>query len=204
MPKSTIHKWTDGGDSALLSSLPAHGRNPTIPFIGLAEAFVLSAFRKAGVPMQRIRPAVEILQQEIGLEHALASSNLYSDGAEILYDYDTANRESDEPSGFSDLYVVRTNQRQFSRTVASYLKRITYGGDGWVTRVELPAYEATRVIVDPTVSFGQPVVAAARVRIEDLVDRFSAGDSLSEIARDFEISRSEVEDVIRVATRAVD
>lgn len=165
---------------------------------------MLSAFRKAGVPMQRIRPAVEILRQEIGLDHALASRNLYSDGAEILYDYDRAHEDLATSDGFSDLYVVRTKQRQFSETVAAYLQRITYGGDGWVTRVELPAYAETKVIVDPAVSFGQPVVSSSRVRVEDLVDRFTAGDSLNELSRDFEISRSEVEDVIRVATRAAD
>jgi uncharacterized protein (DUF433 family) len=32
--------------------------------------------------MQRIRPALDALEQEIGIEHALASRRLYSDGAE--------------------------------------------------------------------------------------------------------------------------
>ena len=58
-----------------------------MPFIGFAEAYVLSAFRRAGVPLQRIRPAVDVLSSEIGLEHALASKKLYTDGAEVLYDY---------------------------------------------------------------------------------------------------------------------
>jgi hypothetical protein len=62
-------------------------REATIPFIGFAEAFVLSSFRKAGLPLQRIRPAVEILAKEIGVYHALASKSLYTDGAEVLFDY---------------------------------------------------------------------------------------------------------------------
>ena len=37
--------------------------------------------------MQRIRPAVEILRTEIGLEYALASKRLYTDGAEVVYDF---------------------------------------------------------------------------------------------------------------------
>jgi hypothetical protein len=57
-----------------------------MPFIGLAEAYALAAFRKAGVPMQRIRPSVDVLARELGLEHALASRRLYTDGAEVLYD----------------------------------------------------------------------------------------------------------------------
>jgi hypothetical protein len=51
----------------------AAGRQATVPFVGFAEAFGLGALRKAGVPMQRVRPAVKRLNDEIGLEHALAS-----------------------------------------------------------------------------------------------------------------------------------
>jgi hypothetical protein len=36
--------------------------------------------------MQRIRPAIDVLSQEVGLEHALASRRLYTDGAEVLFD----------------------------------------------------------------------------------------------------------------------
>lgn len=201
VPKSTIHLWTTAPENAeaLLTSLPAHGREPTIPFIGLAEAFVLAAFRKHGVPMQRIRPAVEILRREIGLEHALASRDLYSDGAEILFDFDRSHDRRNDESDFSDLYVVRTNQRQFTDTVRDYLKRITYGDDGWASRVELPAYSQAKVVVDPRIAFGQPFVATGGVRTEDLVDRFTAGDSVEEISEDFSIPADQVEDVIRVA-----
>src|SRR3954454_13398658 len=81
VPKSTIHEWArPPGRRPLITVLPRHGREATVPFIGFAEAYVLSAFRKAGVPLQRIRPAVERLAGAIGLEHALASNRLYTDG----------------------------------------------------------------------------------------------------------------------------
>jgi hypothetical protein len=60
---------------------------PIIPFIGLAEGLVLAATRRSGVPLQRIRPALERLDEEFGLAHALASQRLYTDGAEMLFDY---------------------------------------------------------------------------------------------------------------------
>lgn len=63
------------------------GPRRVIPFIGLAEGLVLAAFRQAGVPLQRIRPAIAQLPQEPGLRHALASKSLDTDGAEVLYDY---------------------------------------------------------------------------------------------------------------------
>ena len=169
-----------------------------MPFIGFAEAYVLSAFRRAGVPMQRIRPAVKVLASGIGIEHALASERLYTDGAEVLYDY--ATTEHDEE--LRGLTVVRTGQRQFAEIVRDYLKRITYGGDGWASRLRLPAYQRAEVIVDPRQAFGMPLVVRGSARVEDLVDRFVAGDALAEIADDFGVPEVEVEDVVRVATRA--
>jgi uncharacterized protein (DUF433 family) len=169
-----------------------------VPFIGFAEAYVLSAFRRAGVPMQRIRPAVDVLSSGIGIDHALASERLYTDGAEVLYDY--ANSEGDEDLG--GLTVVRTGQRQFQEVVREYLKRITYGADGWASRVRLPVYARADVVVDPRRAFGMPMVVHGGARVEDLVDRFVAGDTIAEIADDFGVPQAEVEDVVRVATRA--
>ncbi len=169
-----------------------------MPFIGFAEAYVLSAFRRAGVPMQRIRPAVKVLSSGIGVEHALASKRLYTDGVEVLYDYVT-NEHNEELRG---LTVVRTSQQQFAEVVRDYLKRITYGDDGWASQLRLPAYRRAEVIVNPRRAFGMPLVVHGGARVEDLVDRFVAGDTLADIAEDFGVSEPEVEDVVRVATRA--
>ena len=200
VPKSTVHAWAraSGSKAPLITTFPRHGGQATVPFIGFAEAYVLSAFRRAGVPLQRIRPAVEVLSGTIGIEHALASERLYTDGAEVLYDY-AADRDEDD---LLELVVVRTGQHQFSEIVRDYLKRITYGADGWAARVRLPAYEHAQVVVDPHVAFGLPLVVHGGARVEDLVDRFVAGDSVADIADDFGVPAEEVEDVIRVATRA--
>lgn len=200
LPGSTLHSWARpaGGAKPLITCFPAHGREATVPFIGFAEAYVLSAFRRAGVPMQRIRPAVDVLASGIGIDHALASERLYTDGAEVLYDY--ASAEGDEELG--GLTVVRTGQRQFQEVVREYLKRITYGKDGWASRVLLPVYGRADVVVDPRRAFGMPMVVHGGARVEDLVDRFVAGDTIAEIADDFGVPEAEVEDVVRVATRA--
>jgi uncharacterized protein (DUF433 family) len=200
VPKSTVQWWArpPAGRGSLITCFAAQGRQATVPFIGFAEAYVLSSFRKAGVPLQRIRPAVEALAKEIGVEHALASKRLYTDGAEVLFDYGNKHGERE----FVDLTVVRTQQRQFSAVVKGYLKRIHYGGDGWADSVRLPAYAKAEVVVDPRVAFGLPLVIRGGARVEDLVDRFQAGDSVGELAEDFGVASTEVEDVIRVATRA--
>jgi uncharacterized protein (DUF433 family) len=199
MPKSTVHEWArpPAGNAPLITVFPRRGREATVPFVGFAEAYVLSAFRKAGVPLQRIRPAVEALSHEIGIEHALASTHLYTDGAEVLFDY-ASERSDDE---LLELVVVRTGQRQFSELVRDYLRRISYGTDGWASQVRLPTYGHADVVVDPDVAFGLPIVTHGGARVEDLVDRFLAGDTIGDIADDFGVPVEQVEDVIRVATR---
>lgn len=200
MPKSTLHSWArpSGRRQPLITYFTGVGGEANVPFIGFAEAYVLSAFRGAGVPMQRIRPAVELLQSEIGVEHALASKRLYTDGAEVLYDYAAKRNDGD----LLELTVVRTGQKQFSDLVSDYLRRITYGDDGWATELQLPTYSHAIVVVNPRRGFGLPLVVSGGARVEDLVDRFVAGDSLADIADDFQVPEPEVEDVIRVATRA--
>jgi uncharacterized protein (DUF433 family) len=76
-----------------------------------------------------------------------------------------------------------------------------YDGDGWAARIQLPAYTIADVIVDPEREFGQPLVVHGGARVEDLVDRFRAGDGVADIAEDFGVPKGEVEDGIRVATR---
>lgn len=94
--------------------------------------------------------------------------------------------------------MVRTGQKQFSELVRDDLQRITYGDDGWATQVRLPIYGRADVVVDPHVAFGLPVVTRGGARVEDLVDRFLAGDTTGD---DFEVPADQVEDIIRVATR---
>ncbi len=166
-----------------------------MPFVGFAEAYVLSALRHAGVPMQRIRPAVARLSAEFGLDHALASERVYTDGAELIFDY--ASSSDDEAL----LTVVRTGQEHLAEVIREYLQRISYGGDGWAERLQLPAYTSAEVIVDPSRAFGQPLVVHGGARVEDLVDRFQAGEAVAEIAADFAVPLGEVEDVLRVALR---
>ncbi len=193
IPQTTLARWAKG----TVTTVAGRHLDARLPFVGFAEAFVLSSLRKAGVPMQRIQPAVEILREGMGLEHALASRRLYTDGSEVLAHF----FEDDAEQGF-ELTVVRTGQKQLSEVVREYLRHVTYGDDGWAAAISLPAYGGTRVVVDPKRAFGRPLVRDGGARVEDLVDRFLAGETMGSIAADFAVPVAQVEDVIRVATKA--
>ena len=194
LPYSTFQSWVSpGGEKApLITSLDRKGYEASIPFIGLAEAYVLQAARRAGVPRHRIRPGVEAVKAELGLEHALASRALYTDGAELLVQY----AAEDE-----DLEVSRTRQRQLTRTVKHQLQLITYAVDGYAARLELPGYGPAEVVVDPDVAFGYPVVKGKGARVKDVLERFWAGEGIRAIAYDFDLNAEAVEALVRAQTR---
>lgn len=184
--RSTLVHWRP-----FLHALEGQGlRGPTITFIGLAEAYVLSAFRRAGVPLQRIRPAIKVLTDEIGVEHALASRRLYTDGAEILFQWDDEH-----------LSVLRNGQYVFRNVLREYLRLITWGEDDFPTELRLPTYRQTKVITDPQRAFGQPIFGQTGTKVEDVLDRFWAGDDLQSIALDYGLDPSDVEEAVRVASR---
>jgi uncharacterized protein (DUF433 family) len=208
VPPSTLATWARGYERRPAGRAPVHGdpvvtsmtssRNfPSIPFVGLAEGMVIAAFRRAGVSLQHIRRAVDVLDREIGLDHALASRRLFTDGAVILYDY--AERSDDELSGLTE---VVSRQQVFAPAVEEYLRRIAYGADGWAIRLISPATERPVVEADPARSFGPPIFINGGVRVEDVLDRWRAGDPLAEVAEDFRVPLEDVEDILRVAVPA--
>ncbi len=208
VPAATFQTWARGyvrrpsGRPAVIgqpivTALPSSGRAASVPFVGLAEGYVLAAIRRQGVPLQRIRPALDVLQQELGLAHALASRRLYTDGAEVLFDY--AAQAHDESA--RELVVVRHGQRVFTEVIDAYLRRIEFATDGWAQRIRLPQYRRAEVIADPRFGFGQPAFIHGRAKVSDVLERFWAGEDLTSLSQEFGVPPIELEDAVRVASR---
>ena len=56
--------------------------------------------------------------------------------------------------------------------------------------------------VDPDHAFGRPRFAHGGAAVDNVIDLFRAGEPVNAVAEEFGLSRDEVEDAIRVATRA--
>lgn len=214
VPVSTVATWVQGYSreslgrrvvtgAAVLTAIRKAGTRggPTIPFIGLAEGLVLTAMRRSGVPLQRIRPALTRLEEQFGLEHALATRRLYTDGAEVLFDYAETAEDLQAARAARDLVVVRNNQHVFSEVVQDYLRRLEFADDGYAHLIRLPAYEVAKVVVDPARGFGQPIFARGGARLEDALALFRAGEPLDVVAEEFGIPTAHLEDAVRIATR---
>ena len=213
VPATTLASWTHGYrmnapgrrevvGAPVLTALPRVGaRGPVIPFVGLAEGLVLTAIRSSGVPLQRIRPALERLERELGLSHALASKSLYTDGAEVLYDYAERGDNATAAKAARDLVVVRNNQGVFNEIVEGYFRRLDFGDDGYARLIHLPAYATADVVVDPRRGFGQPIFARGGARVEDALALFRAREPLEAVAEEYGIPPAGLEDAVRIATR---
>jgi uncharacterized protein (DUF433 family) len=209
VPATTMRNWVRGyeypvvGGPAqsvpIVSSVPSDKPSrATIPFVGLAEALVVAGFRLRGLSMQKVRAALDALDAEVGVAHVLANRTLYTDGASILWDY--ARKAND--SEIKALVEPHTGQKAFVEVVRQYLQLITYDADWWASRIELPGFHPSRVVVDMRRGFGRPILDQHRVAVDAIVERFYFGrDSIPEIAADLELDQGEVENVIRGAWR---
>lgn len=205
VPSTTFSNWARGYTATfsdrksvigkpIVTAFAAERLYPSVPFVGLAEGMVIAAFREAGVSLQHIRKAVAVLKREMKIDHALASERLYTDGASILFDY---ARDSDEEL----LTHVVTQQRVFGEIVREYLRRITYGTEGWPVRLVSPTTPADIVAVDPTRAFGQPIFIRGGVRLEDVLDRIRGNDRPVEVATDMGVPVEDIEAVLSAELR---
>lgn len=212
VPASTLATWAHGyvrrppgrpdvRGEPILTAAATSSVSPAIPFVGLAEGLVLAGIRKAGVPMQRIRPALNRLQHELGIDHVLASKALYTDGAEVLYDF--AEQQGDTPEGLTarQLVVVRHGQHVFAEVIDAYLQRVEFDADEYARLIHLPGYTTAQVVADPRRGFGQPIFVHGGARVEDVLGAFQAGVSLRAVASEYGVPESELEDALRVASR---
>ena len=200
LPQSTFNHWASGYETAAgnrksgFITIERPGRGYTVPFIGLAEAWIVRAFTKAGVPVSRIRPALEQLRTQIGIEHALASDRLATDGAEILWDLRQKNAAFDD----NRLVVVRNGQATFGEIVREHLKQVDYR-DGFIGQVRIPRAYGAEYTIDPEINFGQPTLSEYGVRVDDVLDRIAAGETIQDVADDYDIPTETVENLVLAA-----
>lgn len=211
VPRATLTTWADGyehhqrdrtvertvkGAPIVTAMDPSQRGYPRLPFIGLAEAYVLNAFRQAGVPMQRIRPSLDWLVQHVG-PHALASRNLYTDGAEVLWEFAQQTDENDPDAAFArGLIVPRSGQYVFKEIVEHYLRQISFSEDNYAALIRLPQYQHANVVLDRKRGYGQPVFGNSGIRVADAIGPLRAGESFEAVAEDYGVPVSELRDAL--------
>ena len=64
-----------------------------------------------------------------------------------------------------------------------------------------PVEIARRIVVDPRVRFGQPVIKGTRARVAVLLDELAAGSAFEKIADEYSVTPADIRAAIRRAKR---
>ncbi|MEV4573916.1 DUF433 domain-containing protein [Nonomuraea jabiensis] len=179
IPQQTFNHWAHGYERGrpLLHILPqpAEHRMATLPFVAMAEAYVLGALRAAGVKPRKIRPALERLQREIG-QYVLVAPELATHGTDVLWDF---SKTSSEGEGLLD---DSTGYRQIREIVTACLQSIVRAEDGYPAMLHLRHWAPSKIVIDPLRAFGQPIFEESRTRVADVAAMVRAGEDFEVIA----------------------
>lgn len=203
IPSATVRSWVAGRYYPVshepkkywrpLITPPEKGPPWYLSFRNLAEAHVLATLRRQhGVSMEAVRRAIAYVEDKLGDPHPLVNPHMRTDGISLfLQRYGRLEQ------------VSHDGQLAIQEVLEMSLERLDWGPAGVLrlypfTRGGAAARDWPRIVViDPAVSFGRPVVMGTRVPTAAVFERWTAGDSFEELARDFELSSLQVQEAIR-------
>jgi len=191
----TARRWLEGYVRAGREYPPVVRVAPTgdeiVTWGEFVETRLLAEYRDAGLPMVRMRPAVERLREQFNTKYPLAHARPFADveGKELVL-------RAQEDVGLESqlhLVVVRSGQLILSPQTDRFVKSVEYADD--IAERLHPLPDLANVVMDPLRQFGEPVVRS--VRTETLAEQFRAGDHIEMIAELYELPTAHVEEAIR-------
>lgn len=160
-----------------------------LDFLDLVEVRFLNAFREHGVGWKAIRIAAQRAKELLQRTHPFSTKKFKTDGRTILADFV-------EETGDKVLLDLVKNQYAFSRVIAPYL----YGGLEFNEYQEparwYPLEKKNTIVIDPTRSFGAPIIANAAIPTRIIYQSYKASPFHDLIANWFEIDTQSVRDAV--------
>jgi uncharacterized protein (DUF433 family) len=205
MPEGTLRSWVAGrlypvaGQSKRSRPL-IHLDDPKkqyLSFINLVEGHVLAAIRRRHrVKLPKVRKALDYVHRHFQVEHPLMDQAFQTDGLDLFVER------------YGELInASRAGQRAMKEIIGVYLKRIEWDVKGIPIKLypftrdteakSAPASDPRFVVMNPAVSFGRPVIAGTGIPVASICERYRAGDSVADLARDFGLEISAIEEAIR-------
>ena len=162
-----------------------------LSFNNLVEAHVLRALRTThGTPIHAIREAIDYAEREFGIERLLLNRQLCTDAGDLLLDR------------YGQLInLSRSGQLAMRSVLQAHLRRVEWDDTLLPRRLYPFAHgetgEAPRwITIDPAVGFGRPIVESRGISTSAIVDRIDAGESVEDVARDYDLEPREVEEAV--------
>jgi uncharacterized protein (DUF433 family) len=185
---ATIISWQKTGAKQAVSEREFGSE---LSYLQLIEVAVVAAMRKGGIRLNEIRATRAFMQDRFKSEYPFAEYKFKHDGRSLWLS------DKDIPGvGGRHGHLIRTGrQGQLAwAPIIGRLKEFEYERQGIVVRWRV-AGASSAVVIDPRVSYGSPNVRGVPTWI--LKGRWSAGEVVSEIARDFGIKEREVSDALK-------
>jgi uncharacterized protein (DUF433 family) len=205
-PASTVRAWTVGQDYPKvhgrtgrfqpLIELP-EGRPARLTFNNLIEAYVLRTLRRAhNVELSAVRRAIANVTRQLGDPRPLLSRNFATDGVRIYLK---------EIDGLLEVSTGSGSQYTIREVIEIGLTRIERSPTGLAERLypyRNNVDEPKVVAIDPRTSFGRPTIQGSGVTVDVVADLIDAGETAERVAREFGISKAEVNSAVTWHKRA--
>ena len=200
IPASTLRDWFVGvkvrGEYRFRPVfVPASARPLRLSFYNLLEAHVLDALRIThNLSLQRIRKAIRYLKKEFNQTHPLVKMSLYTDGVDIFVkEYGRL------------LNASREGQIAMKEIINIFLSRIDFSSSGepenfypFILKTTDHLETEEKIIkVNPEINYGRPTVIKKGVPVYVIYERFLAGESVQELAEDYELDTHTIENILR-------
>ncbi len=172
---ATVGRWHKN------TTLGAREAGTQLSYLQLIELAVVAACKEAGMKLVDIRVARAYFSAAFNDPHPFATLRLKTDGVDLAMQ-----------AGADLLIGNRNGQLAWNDIIGQRFQEFEYEG-GLAVRWHLAGPDSV-VVVDPRVTFGAPSVAG--VPTWALKGRWDAGEELAEIADDFNLQLSDIEQAL--------
>jgi uncharacterized protein (DUF433 family) len=181
----TVAAWhAVGGRKAV--TLSRKEKRASLSYMQLIEVAVVAAFREAGLPLSRIRESREYVSKTLKSEFPFAEYRFKKEGKHLLLDYEQVEGEKGKGKY---LDTTAGGQLAWEQFVGRRLQEFAYENGGIAIRWHV-AGPKSPVVIDPRISFGAPTVEGVPTWV--IKGRWEAGESIADIAEDFELKKLDV------------
>lgn len=195
LKSGTAHRWIDGYTRRGKAYEPVVRVESTgseiVTWGEFVETRLLSEYRDAGVPLLRMRPAIDRLRQQIHPKYPLAHARPYVNGKELVF----AAQEEVGLEKQLQLVVIRNDQLVLTEPAQNFYRSAEFRASDEVVERLRPHADIKEVVIDPLRQFGEPVVRS--VPTEVIAEQIRAGESLEAIADLYELDPASVQAAIR-------
>jgi len=198
LPAATLRSWfagrsypTSAGTSRFEPLLrPSNAAPLTLSFENLIEAHVLRSLRTDhGVALTEVRQALSYAERELRISRLLTRPELRASGGELFLEH------------YGELVnLSASGQLAMKRMFERHLARIEWSSLQTASRLYPfltgEAADERPIVIDPAVSFGRPVVSGAFVSTRAILERIDAGETVEEVAGDYQVTVATIEDAV--------